>query len=148
MEIADKIGELSTCPRKAVGAVIIRDGRAISWGYNGAPPGTPHCEENHHGWDNPMGDEDWRENMLHDHGCRNATHAEANAICFAAKQGISTDNSILLVGVSPCRECARLIIASGIREVYYRELYRDQAGVDLLEYAGVQTWHIDLDSIT
>jgi|SRR5215471_2996602 len=144
MEIADKIGELSTCPRKAVGAVIIRDGRAISWGYNGAPPGTPHCEVNNHGY---LGDPHW-ELAVQDHGCRNATHAEANAICFAAKQGISTDNSILLVGVSPCRECARLIIASGIREVYYRELYRDQAGVDLLEYAGVQTWHIDLDSIT
>jgi len=124
MEIADKIGELSTCPRKAVGALIIRDGRAIAWGFNGAPPGVQHCD---HGVNEP---------------CETATHAEANAIAFAAKQGVSTDNSILIVSVSPCVVCSRLLIAAGIREVYYREEYRLTDGIELLEYAGVETHHV------
>jgi len=124
MEIADKIGELSTCPRKAVGALIIRDGRAIAWGFNGAPPGIDHCA---HPDDEP---------------CERATHAEANSIAFAAKQGISTDNSIMLVSVSPCIACSRLIIAAGICEVYYREEYRLTDGIELLDEAGVVSYHV------
>jgi len=124
MQIADKIGELSTCPRKAVGALIIRDGRAISWGFNGAPPGIEHCD---HGTDEP---------------CERATHAEANSIAFAAKQGISTDHSIMLVSMSPCVACSRLIIAAGIQEVYYREEYRLSDGIELLDEAGVVSYHV------
>lgn len=104
--------------------MVLRDGRAIAWGYNGAPPGLPHC-------DHPV-----------DEICDNATHAEANAIAFAARQGISTDGAILLVGVSPCEGCARLIIAAGISEVYFREAYRDVSGVDLLRQASIETYHV------
>jgi dCMP deaminase len=126
--VAKTIGELGTCDRKKVGAVIVRDGRCISWGYNGAPPGAPHCHDNNHGWE---------EGDAPSKGCRNATHAEANAIAFAARQGISTDGAMLYVTLSPCESCARLIIAAGIVAVHSLEMYRDYTGVEILMQAGV-----------
>ncbi len=119
MSVALQIGELGTCSRKQVGAVITRDGRAISWGYNGAPPGMPHCEH------------------FDDEPCTTATHAEANALAFAARQGISTDGATLYVTVSPCEVCSKLLIAAGIERVVWGEAYRDPSGVDLLQRAGV-----------
>ena len=71
-------------------------------------------------------------------GCRNATHAEANALAFAARQGISTDGGTLYVTVSPCNVCARLLIAAGIVSVWYDEEYRDRRGLELLEEAGIK----------
>ena len=79
-----------------------------------------------------------------DEPCDSATHAEANSIAFAARQGISTDNGLLIVSVSPCVDCSRLLIAAGIREIYYRERYRDPAGIELLEDAGVEVHHVRL----
>jgi dCMP deaminase len=124
MGIARQLSALGTCDRKQVGALIIRDGRCVSWGYNGAPPGLPHCGENNHGWPIPTAE-----------GCRNATHAEANALAFAARQGISTDGGTLYVTVSPCDVCARLLVAAGIVEVFYQEQYRDTSGMELLREA-------------
>lgn len=139
MEIAQTLALLGTCDRKQVGALIVRDGRCISWGYNGAPKGLPHCDENQHGYlDRP---EHWGLNLdqvLGEHGCRNATHAEANALAAAAKQGISTDGATLFVGVAPCETCARLIIAAGIVAVYYAEEYRKEDGCRLLSEASIQ----------
>jgi dCMP deaminase len=136
MAIASLIGALGTCDRKQVGAVIVRDGRCISWGYNGAPPGLPHCSENLHGW---IGDEELWERSKGNIGCRNATHAEANAIAAAAKQGISTDGAELYVTVSPCESCARLIIAAGIVRVFYLEAYRKDDGCRILQQASIPT---------
>jgi dCMP deaminase len=150
LEIARTLGELGTCDRKKVGAVIVRDGRCISWGYNGAPPGMDHCEENFHGWDNsmdiaamPVGPKREAEinrtkRCLEEHGCRNVTHAEANAVAFAARQGISTDGATLYVTVSPCEVCARLLIAAGIVHVAFEEEYRNVDGIRLLMAAGVK----------
>jgi len=121
MRIAWDLSELSTCNRKHVGAVIIRERRCISWGYNGAPPGLPHC--NHR--------EDEEE-------CQNAIHAELNALSFAARQGISTDKATLFVTCSPCLRCSQALIAAGISEVVYDEEYRDPAGRVLLQQGGVQ----------
>ena len=133
LAIAKKLGELGTCSRKKVGAVIIRDGRCISWSYNGAPPGLPHCSENDHGYDTLpyFVEEHQRE------GCLNATHAEANAIAFAARQGISTEGATLYLTLAPCEVCARLLIAAGISRVVYSEAYRDPAGAQLLAKAGL-----------
>jgi dCMP deaminase len=128
MSVALQIGELGTCDRKQVGAVITRNGRAISWGYNGAPPGMPHCSENNHGWGSFL---------PKDEGCRNATHAEANALAFAAREGISTDGATLYVTVSPCETCSRLLIAAGIERVVWGEPYRDDSGTVLLRRAGI-----------
>ena len=113
LNIAEQLSQLGTCSRKKVGAVITRRGRAISWGYNGAPPGLPHCEENNHGWHDELYGSDAFVDLpelkrnLEEFGCRNATHAEANALAFAARQGISTDGGIVFVTVSPCDVCAR-----------------------------------------
>lgn len=139
LTVANVIAGLGTCDRKQVGAVIVKDGRCISWGYNGAPPGAPHCHENNHGYSPFSG------NLL-EAGCVNATHAEANAIAFAARQGISTDGAQLFVTVSPCAVCARLVIASGITDVHYVEEYRDTTGIKILDSAKVFTHHYtDLD---
>ena len=135
LKIALLLGNLSTCSRAQVGAIIVRQGRCISWGYNGAPPGLPHCDENNHG----------RHEHVHpDYGpCRNATHAEANSIAAAARQGISTDDTTMYTTVSPCDDCSRLIIAAGIVEVVYNIPYRESAGIELLEQAGVRVIHAE-----
>jgi dCMP deaminase len=136
--IATDLAALSTCDRAAVGAVIVRDGRCISWGFNGAPPGMPHCDENHHGWDHGPADNIVNpEDAVEQFGCRNATHAEANALAAAAKQGISTDAATLYVTVSPCETCSRLLIAAGIVRVVFAKRYRDESGLHLLRDAGV-----------
>jgi len=81
--------------------------------------------------------EEWMERMLAQRGCRNATHAEANALAFAARAGISTDGATLYASVSPCEGCARLLIAAGIRRVVFLTPYRDLSGIALLQEAGV-----------
>src|SRR5687768_12305808 len=162
--MAQKLGDLRTCDRAKMGAIITLRGRAVSWGYNGAPPRLPHCEDVNHGWhggqlagkklyvDGVVVDvvdeglyDDLDEHVISGilrraaerYGCRNATHAEANAIAFAARQGISTEGGTLYVVQSPCLNCARLLIASGIRRVVWATTYRDPAGSELLEAAGV-----------
>ena len=127
--------------------MFVKDGRCITWGYNGAPPGLPHCSENAHGWDNEeipsdfLGDSVeerlFYEQLVRQNGCRNATHAEANALAFAARHGISTDGATLYASVSPCEGCARLLIAAGIRRVVFLTPYRDLSGIALLQEAGV-----------
>lgn len=155
LDMAIELGKLGTCDRKKVGAIITIDGRAVSWGYNGAPPGLQHCDENGHGWagqEHLQGDfwdvqavrmesasaSRWREQMLRRHGCRNVTHAEANAVAFAARQGTRTEGGTCYVVVSPCANCARLLVAAGIVRVVWAETYRDPAGSELLEAAGVE----------
>jgi dCMP deaminase len=164
LEMAQKLGELGTCDRAHVGAIITLAGRAVSWGYNGAPPGLPHCDLNWHGWQSyalttleqrhpgfqhaPPEHYDHEEtyveflelcdSLIRGEGCRNATHAEANAVAFAARQGISTEGGTLYVGVSPCANCARLLIAAGIKRVVWAITYRDPEGSLLLELAGIE----------
>jgi len=151
MEVAQVVAKRGTCDRKQVGAVIARDGRIIAIGYNGAPPGLPHCDENGHGWILKTATEmqllaDELNLVIGDEispaavarwGCRNATHAEANALAFAARYGVSTDEAQLFVTVSPCEVCSRLLIAAGISSVSYLEAYRDNAGLELLLEAGI-----------
>jgi dCMP deaminase len=143
--IAQRLAYLGTCDRKRVGAVITRDGRCVSWGYNGAPPGMPHCEETIHGWEGAQHPdwvdatdvEEWWYQQAADYGCRASTHAEANALAFAARQGISTDEGTVYVTVSPCVPCARLLVAAGIERVVFHEEYRELGGISVLEEGGV-----------
>lgn len=156
MDIAIRLGELTTCDRAAIGAVIVKEGRCISWGFNGAPPGLPHCSENMHGWESQASDEvmiqegtgflntdshliaSRADELIEANGCRNATHAEANALAFAARQGIATDGGTLYVTMSPCDTCARLLIAAGIVRVYFKTMYRDDSGIVTLSKAGIE----------
>lgn len=115
--------ESSTCNRLHVGAVIVRDGRVISSGYNGAASGLSHCGKECHPGGPP---------------CKRAVHAEANAIAFAAKHGIATGGTSMVSTDSPCMECARLIINAGIKEVFYSREYRDHSPLDELVLADVR----------
>ncbi len=118
----------STCNRKKVGAVIAHEGRVISTGYAGAPAGLPHCLDV--GCDTSKGT-----------GCSRTAHAEINAIAYAARFGIATQGSHLFCTLSPCENCAKAIINSGIVKVYFNEPYRDLSGVQLLKDSGVECIH-------
>lgn len=124
MEMAITASKRSTCNRKHVGAIIAIDGRPVSVGYAGAPSGLPHCLD--HGCiAGPDG------------GCIRTQHAEANAIAWAARKGISTEKATLYTTVSPCLACAKLIINAGINEVWFLELYRKMEGLELLGLLGI-----------
>lgn len=125
METAHVISHRGSCERSQVGVIISRDARIISTGYVGSPSGSPHCFE--------VGCE------LGNHGgCIRTVHAEANAIAFAARAGVSTEGCVLYSTLAPCRECAKLIINSGIVRVVYHHSYRDPGGLELLTDSGVK----------
>lgn len=123
-QVVEIVSHRSTCNRRKVGAVIGREGRILSMGYAGSPAGTPHCQ-------------DVGCLIGKDGGCIRTQHAEANAIAWAARQGISTEGATLFCSLSPCLSCAKLIINSGIKRVEYQLSYRDSAGIDLLREAGI-----------
>jgi dCMP deaminase len=112
MNIATQVATRSTCDRKHVGAVIVRDKTILSTGYNGSIRGMPHCDEVGHDLEN-------------DH-CVATIHAEANAILQAAKNGVMIDGAELYTTASPCWSCFKLIANAGIGTIYYGEFYRDR----------------------
>jgi dCMP deaminase len=129
-KIALLVAQRSTCPRKHVGAILVRDNRIISMGYNGSPSGMPHCE-------------DIGCNIGPDNTCMMTVHAEANAIAFAAREGIQTKGSVLYVTAEPCLTCAKLIINAGIIRVVSLSKYKDHAGTILLKDAGIEVWQTE-----
>lgn len=115
----------SYCIRRQVGALLVRDKMIISDGYNGTPAGFENeCEDEH------------------DTTKAYVLHAEANAITKVAKSNNSSDGSTLYITTSPCMECSKLIIQSGIIRVVYQEKYRITDGLDLLERAGIELVHL------
>ena len=135
LKMALLVSEHSTCIRKKVGAVLVKDNRVISMGYNGVLPNEEHCEDKF---------KDYEDNhdfyTLHNKFSRsNEVHAEQNCIAYAAKHGIGTNGATLYVTTSPCNDCAKLIVASGIKKVVYLEFYdREPEGVDLLSKKGIE----------
>jgi dCMP deaminase len=129
METAETFAELSSAVRLHVGAVIVKDDRIISIGYNGMPSGWDNsCE---YVYTNPQTKVDelvTRKEVL---------HAETNAIAKLAKSTESGDGATLFVTHAPCLDCAKLVYQSGINTVYYRNSYRDNSGVEFLNKAGV-----------
>ncbi len=127
MMMAKLAATRSTCYSRPVGAVIVRDRRILSTGYNGAPPGTFHCtDEKKCYWRQP-------ENQVEGIEPRElsrAIHAEMNAIAHAARQGIRIDGSSLYCTLSPCINCFKVLISAGIRHVYFEHIYdfNNQAG--------------------
>ncbi|MBT4034505.1 MAG: dCMP deaminase family protein [Candidatus Marinimicrobia bacterium] len=112
MQIATDVSTRSTCDRKFVGAVIVRDKMILSTGYNGSIRGLPHCDEVGHEMENGH--------------CVRTVHAEANAIVQAARNGVSIGDADIYVTASPCYNCFKLIANSGIKRIFYGELYRDE----------------------
>jgi len=123
MRIAGIVSERSTCSRLKVGAVLVKDSRIIATGYNGAPKGLPHCDE--------VGCE------IENGACIRTSHAEANVIAFAARNGISTEGSTLYSTHMPCYACSKLIVNAGIKLVIYGTAYRLKTGAELLDKCGV-----------
>ena len=133
MKTAEVFAECSTATRLHVGAIIVKDERIISIGYNGTPSG----------WDNNC--EDIKINNDGDYVTvtkPEVLHAETNAIAKLAKFNGSGSGSVLFVTHSPCLDCSKLVFQSGISTVYYRNSYRDNAGVDFLNKAGVKVEQI------
>ena len=121
MEMAAVWATNSYCKRRQVGALLVKDRMIISDGYNGTPSAFENICEDENGVTKPY-----------------VLHAEANAISKIAKSGNSALDATLYVTASPCLECAKLIIQSGIRRVVYRDEYRLTDGIDLLRRAGIE----------
>ena len=128
MAIAEQVASRSTCDRKHIGAVIVRDKTILSTGYNGSLRGSPHCDEAGHDIENGH--------------CVRTVHAEANAVAQAAKNGVAIDESEIYVTASPCLSCFKLIANSGIRTVFYKEFYRDVRITDYAREAGIQLMYM------
>ena len=130
MEIAEKFSTLSTCGRLKVGAVITKNNRIISTGYNGVPSGLQHCCEIYKGIDFSIPE---NKEMHKQFSTQYELHAEQNAIVEAAKNGIALNDSILYTTVEPCDYCRKLIAQSGIKNVFYRYKYdRNNKESDLI----------------
>ena len=123
-DIIKVLAQRSTCSTRRVGALLAKDNRIISTGYNGPPKGAPHCDE--------VGCQKDKEGA-----CIRTVHAEANVIAFAAKHGIVSEGSTLYTTMAPCFTCAKLIINAGIVAVYYVREYRLKDGIEALEENGI-----------
>ncbi|MDA0568348.1 MAG: dCMP deaminase family protein [Bacteroidetes bacterium] len=122
MKMAEEWAKLSHCTRKNVGALIVKDKMIIADGYNGSPSGFPNeCE-------NDEGQTHWY-----------VLHAEANAITKLARSHNSAEGSTLYITLSPCRDCAKLILQAGIKRVVYKSAYKDTSGVDFLSKSSIVT---------
>jgi dCMP deaminase len=130
LEMAKIWAQNSYCKRRQVGALIVQNKMIISDGYNGTPSG----------FENNCEDEDNKTKPY-------VLHAEANAITKVAKSNNSSENATLYVTTSPCLECSKLIIQSGIKRVVFCDRYRNQDGLVLLERAGIEVVFIDLDKV-
>lgn len=154
MEMAYVAAQRGTCSRLRVGAVISKNGRIITMGYNGAPSDIDHCDHSSEMppkvgmYDGILDNIDWEikpgklmemtNDMSSAVGCKIAEHAERNAIAFAARYGQALDGSELHCTHAPCLDCSRSIINAGIRRVSYHIPYRRTEGVELLSQAGIE----------
>lgn len=133
MAIAREVATRSTCDRKHVGAVIVREKMILATGYNGSIRGLPHCDDEGH--------------LMEDNHCVRTVHAEANAIVQAARNGMRVEDAGIYVTASPCFGCFKLVANSGIRRIVFGEFYRDHRifefskllGIDLVHLEGGQT---------
>ena len=132
-EIADTVSKRATCDRGKSGCVIVRDKRILVTGFVGSPSGFPHCDDVGH----------QMKRLIHEDGrttehCMRTIHAEQNAICQAARQGISVEGATLYTRMTPCRTCAMLLINCGIKKVFCeRKYHAAQESEDLLRKAGI-----------
>ncbi len=131
LDIVDLVSRRSTCLRRKVGAILVRDKRILATGYNGPPAGISHCSEVGCLRDRMKVPSGERHEL-----CR-GLHAEQNAIIQAALYGVSTKGSTIYCTNHPCIICSKMIINSGIVSFVYREKYRDELAEDMLREAGI-----------
>ena len=128
MSIAQVVATRSTCPRKYVGAVLVRNRTILSTGYNGSIRGMPHCSDVGH--------------MMENDHCVATIHAEANAILQAAKNGVMIDGATLYVTASPCWNCFKASVNAGVVRICYGEFYRDERIFSVATQLGIELVHI------
>lgn len=128
IEIAKVVSTRSTCNRKNVGAVIVRDKNILSTGYNGSIKHLDHCDDDNH--------------LIENNHCIRTIHAEANAIVQAAKHGVKIDNSTIYITASPCFNCFKLIANSGINKIIYNEFYKDDKIFEFATKANIEIINI------
>jgi dCMP deaminase len=127
MKIAVAASARATCDRKHVGAILVRDKTILSTGYNGSPRGMKHCDEIGH--------------MMEDSHCVRTTHAEANAIVQAAKNGTRVEGATIYTTASPCWQCFKLIVNAGVTKIVFAEMYRDERIKEFAAEAGIELIH-------
>ena len=138
MRIAYLVAERSTCLRRKVGAVAVRDRRILATGYNGVPTGMRHCAETgclRQQLGVPSGQR---------HEICRGLHAEQNAIIQAARYGINITGASIYVNTQPCIVCAKMLINAGIDEIVYQNPYPDELAMSMLEEAGMKLRVFDL----
>ncbi|HEY3359110.1 MAG TPA: dCMP deaminase family protein [Polyangia bacterium] len=128
MNIAEVVASRSTCDRKFVGAVIVRDKTILSTGYNGSIRGLPHCTDVGH--------------MMENDHCVATIHAESNAIIQSARNGVVIDGATIYVTASPCWSCFKQIANAGIRRICFGEFYRDARIFEVAEKLGIELVHL------
>lgn len=124
MNIAREVATRSTCDRKFVGAVVVRDRSILATGYNGSIRGLAHCDEEGH--------------LMEDNHCVRTVHAEANAIVQAARNGVRIEGASIYVTASPCWGCFRLIANAGIARIVFGEFYRDKKIFEVSQKLGIE----------
>lgn len=140
MKIAELVSSRSTCLRRKVGAIIVKNNQIIATGYNGAPKGVPHCEEVgclREKLDVPAGER---------HELCRGVHAEQNAIIQAAVNGSSVKNSVMYCTHQPCSICAKMIINAEIKTVYIGKRYPDKLAENMFMDASVQMILYDINT--
>jgi dCMP deaminase len=133
MTIAEMVAKRSTCLRRHVGAVLVKDKRILATGYNGAPAGLKHCEEVGCIRQNASIPSGERHEL-----CR-GLHAEQNAIIQAAYHGISISGSTLYCTNKPCVICSKMLINAGIEKIFYKEGYDDPLADQMITESGIET---------
>lgn len=128
MNIARAVATRSTCARKHVGAVVVRDKVILSTGYNGSVRGLPHCDEVGH--------------MIEDGHCVRTIHAEANAIIQAASHGTRIEGASIYVTASPCWNCFKMIANAQLRRIVYGEFYRDERIFQVAQELSIALVHL------
>ena len=144
LEVMHSLAKRATCDRGRTACVIVKDNQIIVSGFVGSPPGLPHCDEVGH----------LLKNLTHEDGtttthCMRTIHAEQNAICQAAKRGVSIEGATIYCKLAPCRTCAMLLISAGIKRVVAE--YKYHAGAEseaMLKQAGVSVEYIHDEMLT
>jgi len=134
MSIAQVVATRSTCPRKYVGSVIVRNKTILSTGYNGSIRGMPHCSDVGH--------------MMEEGHCVATIHAEANAIIQAAKNGVLIDGGDCYVTASPCWSCFKQLANAGIKRICFGEFYRDNRIFEVAAKIGIELVHSGLPGVS
>ncbi len=133
MQIAHLVKTRATCPRRQVGAIIVRDRRMLATGYNGAPKGLKHCPEG-------GAEHDWPVGCMRAGHCIRSLHAEQNALLQAAMIGIPCEGATMYVTCQPCNNCAKMIINAGIKQVIYEGDYPDDFSLELFRESGLEVF--------